>query len=147
MASNPLIPQGVLNKLRGSVSVVDLPQLNATQSFLGPEGITIAFEGDASGYIPTMTGAVPSPNPFQMANVTLHLLKTQGLGMAWRSQIETDTTIGDIVITTDTVTFDTYYFTNCTIMGNSEVTVNGSTPEYIVNVRGTYLINSGLFDQ
>jgi hypothetical protein len=143
---NPLVNQGVLNKLRGSVSVIDLPQLNATAPYLGEDGITLAFEGDASGYIGTMTGAVPSPNPYQMATVTLHLLKTQDLGNQWKLQQESDTTIGDVVVTTDAATLESYYLSNCTIKGVSELSLAGKDPGYVVTVQGTYYINSGLFN-
>lgn len=147
MASNPLVPQGTLNKLRGSVSVIDLPQLNVTSSFLGDDGISLSFEGDASAYLGTMTGAVPSPNPYQMATVTLHLLKTQVMSSQWKAQMESDTSIGDVSITTDASTLDGYYLSNCTIKGVQELTFAGKTPDYTVTVQGIYYINASLFDQ
>lgn len=146
MAFNPNVPQGTLNKLRGSVSLVDHPELNVTASFLGDNGISISFEGEASGYMPTLTGAVPSPNPFQIGSVTMHLLKTQGLANQWKGQLETNTTIGDVSVTTDTVTLDTYYLTNCTIKGVTELTFNGKDAGYAVQVQGIYAINSSLFN-
>ena len=145
MAANPLVPQGTLNKLRGSVFCVDNPQLNVTASYLADDAITLAFEGEASAYIPTMTGAVPSPNPFQVATCMMRLLKTQALSNLWKLQIETDSLIGDIVITTDAAPLNNYTLVNCTIKNVNELTFAGKDPSFVVTVQGTYYINSGLF--
>ena len=144
--TNPFVPQGVLNKLRASAQFIDNPDLNVIQSNLGVEGISLAFEGEASGYIATMTGAVPSPNPYQIATATIRLLKTQALSDAWKLQQETDTTIGDLSITGDAATLSDYYLSNCTIKGVSDLPFNGSTPEYVVTIQGTYYINAALFN-
>lgn len=76
----------------------------------------------------------------------MHLLKTQGLANQWKGQLETNTTIGDVSVTTDTVTLDTYYLTNCTIKGVTELTFNGKDAGYAVQVQGIYAINSSLFN-
>lgn len=148
MASNPLVSQGLLNKLSGTVQVVDFPQLNAISSNLGDDGISLAFEGEASGYFGTMTGAVPSPNPYQMATATIHLLKTQSLSNLWERQRLNNTTIGDIVITTDArSTLNSYTLSNCTIKNVNELSFAGKEPGYVVTVGGTYFINGDLFSQ
>ena len=41
MAGNPLIDQGVLNRIRGSVQWADFPGLNVTAPFLDREGINL----------------------------------------------------------------------------------------------------------
>lgn len=146
MPYNPRVPQGTLNKLRGSVSFTDHPELNVTASFLGEEGISLDFEGDASGYAPTMTGAVPSPNPYMLATVTMHLLRTQSLANQFKEQVEDTTTIGDLSVTTDTSTLDAYYLENCTLLSPREVAMNGKDPNYTVMVKGTYPINASLFN-
>lgn len=146
MASNPLVPQGVLNKLRGSALIISNPQLNVTAPYVGDDGISITFEGEASGYFGTMTGAVPSPNPYQIATSVLHLLKTQDLANQWKLQQENNTSIGDVVITTDAATLDTYYLTNCTIKGVNELSFAGKEPGFTVTIQGTYYINAGLFN-
>jgi hypothetical protein len=144
--ANPLIYQGVLNKLRGSLSVILLPELNVTASYLGEDGISLAFEGEASAYLPTMTGAVPSPNPYQISTVSIALLRTQNLSAIWKAQMELNTTIGDVVVKTDTATLPNYSFLNCTIKGVGELAVNGRSPLYGIVLQGTYYINSTLFD-
>lgn len=144
--ANPLVAQGVLNKLRGSASVIDHPELNVTAPYLGEEGITLAFEGEASAYLPTMTGAVPSANPYQMVTATLHLLKTQQLGDLWKQQMESDTAIGDMVVKTDAATLSNYPLSNCTIKGVSELSFSGRDAGYVVTVQGVYYLNSSLFN-
>jgi hypothetical protein len=146
MAANPLIYQGTLNKLRGSLSVILFPELNVTASYLGEDGIGMTFEGEASAYLPTMTGAVPSPNPYQISTVSIALLRTQNLSAVWRSQMETATTIGDVVVRTDTPTLNDYSILNCTIKGVGEVAVNGRSPLWGIVLQGTYYVNSTLFD-
>lgn len=146
MASNPLIYQGTLNKLRGSLSVIAYPELNVTASYLGEDGISMAFEGEASAYLATMTGAVPSPNAYQFATVSIALLKTQFLSTVWKDQMELDTTIGDVVVKTDTPTLANYSFLNCTIKGVGEISVNGRTPVFGLTLQGTYYVNSSLFN-
>jgi hypothetical protein len=122
------------------------PQLNFSAGFLGEEGITLAFEGDASAYLPTMTGAVPSPNPYMMANVTARLLKTQALAAIYKIQFELNTTIGDLSIISDAFTLPDYYLANCTLMNVTDLSFNGSTPNFVINVRGTYYVNSSMFN-
>jgi hypothetical protein len=144
--ANPLVPQGTLNLLRSSVSLISFPQLNVISSYLAEGMVSISFEGEASGYIGTASGAVPSPNPYQIATVAMHLLRTQPLSSAWKLQQETTTTIGDVVVTGDASTLTSYYLNNCTIRGVAELTFNGKDPTYQVTLQGTYYINSNLWN-
>ena len=143
--ANPLVPQGTLNKIRAAGLVIDLPELNFSASYLAPEGITLSFEGDASAYLPTMTGAVPSPNPYMMANIQARLLKTQALSNAWKTQMEADTSIGDVSLVTDASTLSNYYLSNCTLLNVQELSFAGSSPDFVINIRGIYYVNSSLF--
>lgn len=143
--ANPLVPQGTLNKIRAAGLVVAHPELNFSASYLAPEGITLSFEGDASAYLPTMTGAVPSPNPYMMANVSVRLLKTQALANSWKTQMEANTTIGDVTLITDASTLANYFLSNCTLLNVSELNFAGSTPDFMITIRGIYYTNSSLF--
>ena len=65
MASgNPLIDQGVLNRVKGTVVWADFPVLNVTAPFLDREGINFRVTGEASAQLPTLTGIVQSPECF-----------------------------------------------------------------------------------
>ena len=143
--ANPIVPQGTLNKIRAAGMVLNFPALNFSASYLAPEGITLSFEGDASAYLPTMTGAVPSPNPFMMANIQARLLKTQALADAWKTQMEANTTIGDVNLITDATTLSNYYIQNCTLLNVQELSFAGTTPDFVITIRGTYQVNSSLF--
>jgi hypothetical protein len=146
MAANNLIPQGTLNRLRPSVVVPNYPQLNVTAGFMGKQMIRLTLEGNTTLMIPTQTGNVTSPEPFQMASLMVHLLKTQNLASLWKQQIETIATVGDITVTSDTSVFPNYYLSNCAIETVSEVSFAGDDPGYIVHVTGAYYINSNLWN-
>lgn len=145
MAINPLVPQGSLNRLRASVFLIDNPALNISVPYLGRAGIRMAFEGEASGYPTTMTGAVPSPAPFQLCNVTIALLKTQGLSNSYKNQFEFNTSIGDVSIQGDSVTLDDYNLSNCILGAVDGLDFSGEAPEFVVTLKGVYYINSSLF--
>ena len=143
--ANQNTPLGTLNKVLGTVQIVDFPELNIAVENLAIEGIDIAFEGSASGYIEAMTGAIPSPNPYQKCTITFRALKSQGLSDQWKSQIEANTFLGDVTVTPDTTTLSPYYVTNCTIMTTDPLNFAGTSPDFTVRLQGTYQINADLF--
>lgn len=143
--ANPNVPQGTLNRLKGSVLVETDDSLNVTAPFLGPEGITLAFEGTATAYYPTMTGAVTSPEPYQAVTLTVNLLKTQNLAAQWEAQRQKNSLLGDVTVTTDAAPLPSYDLINCSIENVRELKFAGTDPGFIVTVRGYYPINSALF--
>lgn len=147
MASNPLVQQGTLNRLRGTVVIPQFPQLIVTAPFLGREGIRLALEGGATTMIPTMTGTVTSPEPYQMCTITMHLLKTQQLADLWKLQQQLDSRIGAVVVTPDASTLSPYQIINCGITTIGELNFAGSDAGYAVSVQGYYNVNSALWDQ
>jgi hypothetical protein len=146
MASNPQILQGSLNRLRASVVVTNTPSLNVTPPFLGRQGIGITFDGETTTMIPTMTGTVTSPMPFQMVTVTMALLKTQSLAAQWEAQRQTNSVVGSITVTTDTATLPNYTFNNCAIDNVRELTFAGEDASYVVTLKGYYQINNNLWN-
>ena len=86
--ANPLVAQGTLNRILGSVVWPSFSALNVTSSFLGKQGIRLALEGESTLFIPTMTGAVTSPEPYMMIGLTINLLKTQSLAAQYKSQLK-----------------------------------------------------------
>lgn len=144
---NPLISVGVLNRLKASVVWNDFPGLNVTASYLGREGIRIALEGEATTFINAMTSAVPSQEPYQLVSLTLHLLKTQTLSDQYKAQQETDAQLGDCTVRPDVSTgLSPYQLTNCSIQSVRELSLAGDDPVYAVTIKGTYNINSALWD-
>lgn len=144
-SGNPLVPQGLLNRIRGSVNVVDHPTLNVTASYLGKEGITVTFDGNSTMMIQTMTGVVTSGEPFVLANVAVNLLRTQGLPAQYKTQMEQNTVIGDIVITPDASTLPQYTIHNAAIQSIDPIKINGTDAGFVIHLTGYYLINNALF--
>lgn len=144
---NPRVNQGVLNRIRGSLILTNLPQLNVTAPYLGREGISIAFEGNVVEYFPTMSGGVTSNEPYQFVTVTCALLKTQQLSDRYKQQQESDATLGDGVVRPDAATLSPYQLTNLSIEGVGDLSFNGSNPVYGVRIKGYYLLNSLMWSQ
>jgi hypothetical protein len=147
MASNPLIAQGTLNRLRASVVWASNASLNVTAPYLGREGIRLALEGETTTFINTMTGAVTSPEPYQVVNLTINLLKTQGLASVYKAQMELTALIGDGTVYPDASTLPTYSLINCAIQSVRELSFAGEDAGWVVVVKGYYLINSSLWGQ
>ena len=143
--ANPQIQQGTLNRLLASVVYANFTQLNVTSGYLSREAISLAFDGDTSMLIPTMTGAVTSPEPYIFGTVTMHLLRTQALGNAYKTQIETNTTLGSVTVYPDTQVLSPFQLNNCVLMSIQEATFDGNQAGLVVRLRGVYNINSTLY--
>jgi hypothetical protein len=146
MAGNPLINQGTLNRIRGSVTFASNAGLNVTAPYLAREAISIAFDGDAGMLIPTLTGGVTSPEPFQMANVTINLVKAQALANVFKTQIETNVNVGDVSVISDSPALGDYEIVNCVIKGVRDVTFDGNVPGFVVTMQGIYNTNADLWN-
>lgn len=147
MAGNPLVPQGTLNRLRASIVWPNFPGLNVTPSFLGKEGISLSFEGDATTFLETMTGAVTSTEPYQLCTLKVHLLKTQSLSAAYKAQLELSSLLGNCTVRPDSTTLSPYQLSNMGIQTVDQLQFNGSNAGWMVNLKGYYLINSAAWDQ
>jgi hypothetical protein len=145
---NPLIPQGVLNRVRASVIWTTFPELNVTAPYLGRAGITLAPDGAATVFLPTMTGAVPSMEPYQKMTLTVNLLRTQQLADLYKRQMETSSLLGDGVVRPDIQQggIGLYQLSNCAIENFRELAFAGADAGYMVLLGGYYNINSTLFD-
>lgn len=145
--ANPLIQQGSINRLRGTIQVPDFPLLNVTAPYLSKRGITLALEGNATDQLETMTGFVNSPAPYMKAAVTLYLVKTLFVATAYKEQMEVLSTIGPITVISDSTAFPNYDFDNVSIMSAGEQSLAGDQDSFVVTLAGIYYINSALFDQ
>src|SRR5208282_4022215 len=146
--ANPLIAQGSLNRLLASVVFSGNALLNVTSPFLAKEAIRIALEGKAAMQIPTLTGLVNSPEPYRIAIVTINLLKSQFLSVAFKQQEENNTSLGLITVIPDSITFiaTPYQFDSCVLEGVNELTFDGNVPGFQVTIRGRYNVNSSLWN-
>jgi hypothetical protein len=146
MAGNPLIEQGTLNRVRGSAVFSSFPELNITASYLGRGMISLALEGTATTMLPTTTGLVTSPEPYQMVNVSINLLRSQPLSAAYKAKMEKSTLMGPVNIITDSPTLPDYNLLNCAITGLRELPFTGEDAGFVVTLGGYYLINSDLWN-
>jgi hypothetical protein len=144
--ANPLLDQGVLNRIRASVVFPSNPQLSIISSNLAREGIRLALEGNATDYFGTMTGAVPSPAPYQLCTLTLNMLKSQPLSNVYKAQFELNTQIGPATVRPDATTLGLYQLNQMVLETIREMTYAGEDPVYSVTCRGYYLVNSYLFN-
>ena len=145
MPSNPLIDHGTLNRLRASVIVPNNPQLNVIAANLGKEGIRLALDGPATAYLAVMTGAVPSPEPYQICTVTINLVKSEPISNVYKNQFENTVLIGPVTVRPDAVTLGIYQFLNCVLENVREQSYAGDEPNYSVTFKGTYQVNAGFF--
>lgn len=142
---NPLVSQGFLNRVRGALSVTETPALNVSASYLAKDGISMRPDSPATDIIPTQTGTVGSQVPYQQVTLTVHLLKTQGLGESYRQRFLTDTSLGEIVVTPDATTFGNTTLLNCYLVNFNEVTVNGMDPSFVVTISGYMVTNDNMW--
>lgn len=146
MGTNPLIAQGTLNRLRGSLVIPGSPELNVTAPFLGKDGISLVPEGDSTQFIETMTGAVTSPEVYMTVRVQIALLRTQGLADLYKKRMELNSLLGDVTVRPDAATLSPWSLINCSIQNVGELRINGQDAGYGPSIKGYYLINSQLWD-
>jgi hypothetical protein len=143
---NPLIDQGVLNRLKASVVWTAFPQLNVTASFLDKEGISLRLEGQSSMQHETMTGLVQSPEPYLPISVVISLLRTQALSELYKAQMEFNSLIGQGTVWPDVTTgLSSYQLQNVSIQSVGDLLLNGSTPIFGITCRGYYVVNNALW--
>lgn len=145
MASNPLIGQGVLNRLRASATFADAPALNVSAPYLGKDGISVNVEGPVTTTLPTQTGVVQSPEPFVPVRITLNLLRSQSLAAVYKAQIETNSVVGNLTIRPDASTLPDYTFTNCAITTSPSLGLAGQDASFTVELTGIYYVNNDLW--
>lgn len=148
MPADPRVPQGNLNRLKASLIWTEAPELNITPPYLGGDGMSLAFDGEATGRIPTMTGIVNSPEPYQAITVTVHMLRTQQLGQLYEQRRQTNTLMGDGTLRPDVQAggLQPYSLLNMSIVNVAELAMAGKDPGYRVTLGGYYIINSNLWD-
>lgn len=143
---NPLLNQGVLQRIAASVVWTDFPQLNVTAPYLDREGINFRMASKISTRHPTMTGVVQSPEPYVEIELVIAMLKTQALANAYKIQWEAYSVLGDGVVYPDVQTgLGQFQLENMSIDGVGDLLFNGTTPMFGVTLGGFYVTNNNLF--
>jgi hypothetical protein len=159
-AGNLNVPQGVLNRVQALVTFDNGFLFPVTPYLLGREGIRLTLEGNATDYFPTMTGAVPSPAPFQIATLTIALLKSQPQSDQVKKQFESNTLLGQISVTPDVsavansfVTgganqgvLSKYVLLNCVLESVNAMSFAGEEPTWVITIKGYYEVNAFMFN-
>lgn len=145
---NPLVAQGQLNRVRGSVTVQNFPALNVSASFLNRAGISLALEGAAAALLPTLTGVVISEEAYMMCTLRINLLKTQPLSALYQAQMVQSSLLGSMTVRPDIIGggLQPYDLVNMTIASVADQTYNGEDPGWAISCRGYILINNDLWD-
>ncbi len=145
---NPLVPQGLLNRVKASVSWTEFPTYNITAPYLGRNGISLGFDGDATLFLKTLTGSVQSQEVTMDIMLSMHLLRTQPLGAEYQTKMLRDSRFGNGTVRPDVVSngLQPWLIYNCGIKNIQPMVYNGTEEGYIVNIGGYVNINSQLFD-
>jgi hypothetical protein len=146
MAGNPLPNFGSLNRVLQSVNWTNFQALNVTAEFVGEEGIRLGLEGEATDQLPVNVGTVTSPAVYQPCTLMIPLVKTLPIVAVYKTQYELDGRLGPCVARTDSTGLPPYDLFNMTMSGIHEMSFNGKDPNWVVVLRGYYLVNSSLFD-
>ncbi|HAT7488676.1 hypothetical protein ACOY5P_03290 [Enterobacter asburiae] len=141
-----MIPVGVLNRVRASIKFSDHPELNVSASYLAKEGVELVFQGNMTDFLPAMTGAVQSPQPYMIMQAKVHLVRSQALGAQYKTQWETNTAIGDAKVYSDSSTFGDFEVLNTAITNVQDMSFAGGQPGVAITITGTYYINSEMWD-
>lgn len=141
-----MIPVGVLNRVRASIKFTDHPELNVSASYLAKEGVELTFQGNMTDFLPAMTGAVQSPQPYMLMQAKVHLLRSQALGAQYKEQWEKNTAIGDAKVFSDSSTFGDFEVMNTAITSVQDMSFAGGQPGVAITITGTYYINYEMWD-
>jgi hypothetical protein len=142
---NPQVVQGNLNKLYTSVFVPNFPALNVTAPYMSKAGTHLSFDGTFVNQLPTMTGIVPSPEPFIMAEIAINLLRSQGLAAAWFAQLQSLAIIGPVTICSDSTAFGQTTVSQCSVMSVDPGPFDGTDPTFKITVKGVLYINNQMW--
>jgi hypothetical protein len=143
---NPLVQLGSISRLRGSLVFPDFSDFNITAPFLGRAGVRLAVEGDLTQMLQQMVGMVQSQEVYLPATVTAELVKTTPLANLFKRKWETDSNLGDCTFRSDASQLDVWDFSNCSIENFGGIDASGGSATYTLQIKGTYYVNSNLFN-
>ena len=139
------VSQGTLNRLLTNATFPNYPSLNCTASYMGKQAIRITFNSAATTQLPTMTGAVQSPEPYRAVTLTINLLKTQGTSGIWLAQEQLNTLLGPVTLYLDSAVLPSIPLFNAAIEGIQDLTGSGADADYMVRVNAFMVVNAALY--
>lgn len=149
-------PQGNLNRLRANIQINSVGMLSITNDQLGPEGIRLSFESNATDLLPTMAGMVSSPRPYQECTLTIAVVKSMPIGDLYKTQFERSTLLGAITVFPDVATgsdvdgnpaspLSPFMLQNMALENIREMSFAGNQPTLEITMRGYYEVNQDYF--
>lgn len=146
MATNPQVPQGSMNRVRCSIVVPGIPTLNITSSYMSKRFAKLTWDGRIVHQDETATGFVNSPEPYIGGEISVGILRTQPLAIAWVRQFEDTGVLGEVVIHSDTSAFPARTISNASIITCDPEAFDGLDATVHVMIRGVYYINNSLWN-
>lgn len=143
--ATPQLVVGQINKALASVNWTNVPALNVAVGNMGMEQFRLAIEGAASNAIGVAAGIVQSPELYQMATITIPVLKHQPLSWAYKAQIENNSYLGPCVARTDGVGYPAYDLLGMAFAGIREISTDGRDATIVYTFRGVYQVNAGVW--
>ena len=143
---NPNIALGVVNRLVTSMTFEDHAELDLTASYMSREMIRFARNGNATTYIPAATGAVPSPEPYQIVTLSIGLLKTQSLSSRYEAQLRANSFLGNATVRPDVSEgIGAFDLSQVSIENIGELTFDGQNAVYPLILIAQIDINNDLW--
>jgi len=139
------IPQGKINRLRGSISFPDFPIINITPAYLGSEMIKVIYTGETTTIINSATGIITSPEPYILVEIQAHVLRTNGLADLIFNQLQTSSTVNNAIVRSDSSTSQDVTIFNTSITNLGEVVQDGKNAAQMIHFKGYLPINNSLF--
>ena len=146
MATPTPIPQGTMNRLRCSVVIPGIPTLNIISSNMSKRFAKLTWGGQIVHQDETATGYVNSPEPYISGEISVGILRTQPLAIAWVRQFEDTGVLGDITIHSDTSAFPARNISNASIITCDPEAFDGLDATVRLMIRGVYYINNSLWN-
>jgi hypothetical protein len=146
---NAAVAQGTLNRMVANVTVESDHNMDIASGNLGTEGIRLAFDGNATELLNTMTGMVTSPVPYQPCTLTIAIVKSAANSLAnyYKMRFTTTTLLGRITVFPDTQLITPFNLQNMVLENIREMLFNGTEPILSVTLRGYYEVNQEFFGE
>ena len=145
-------PQGNLNRIRAHVVIGTNSELSVSSDQLGREGIRLSFDSMATDLLPTMSGMVSSPRPYQECTLTMAIVKSMPVADLYKNQFTQTTLLGQITVYPDTsdasnasAVLSPFILNNMALENVAEMSFAGDAPTLQVTMKGYYNVNQGFF--
>jgi hypothetical protein len=145
MAINQNLDLGVINRLRGSVTLPSNSQLNINASGISEDGIIVEPESGGGDLLAQMSGAVVSLRPYTLVKVRFGVVRTLTIGTTWYNQWKTNSAVGDVQVTPVTAVAPTHYILNAVISSVGRIAENGESADLPIVLTGMLALNSDLW--